>query len=344
MIIYIILPLLLVPGLFMKNKSLSCFWCGLVLFVTSALYFNASISGVYNAISSLSIPALSFTGLPFSYLYIAKFFSMFIPDYRVFTAIMSFLSTAGLMLYIKKYCYYPAASAITAVVTGFWFMNLYDPASFLGLVISAFALRYAFEKRFVRFGAILLLAFCFLPEAILIIPLYIFFIIQPSVWHLPVAAAASSLLLLTDITKDFEFLGKITDKNTDIVLPLVITLICVFCCFAMKIIARRGSYNLNMIIVLVVATVLAAGAMNDSRLMIYSLICFFPAVLTLAPEIISVVKALISLVFKEKKRPVLICGGIILFILTALLYGYILKSGVFEIPTYETWLTMEVTS
>jgi len=112
----------------------------------------------------------------------------------------------------------------------------------------------------------------------------------------------------------------------------------------MKIIARRGSYNLSMIIVLIASTVLATGAMNDSRLMKYSLICFFPAALTLVPEIISVFKALISLVFKEKKLPVLICGGVVLFALTALLYSYVLKSGVFVIPSYETWLTAEVTA
>ncbi len=223
-------------------------------------------------------------------------------------------------------------------------MNFYDPAGFLGLITSAFALRYAFERRFVRFSAILLLASCFLPEAILIIPLYVFFIIQPSVWHLPVAAGTAFLLLVTDITKDLEFLGKTTDNSTDIVIPLVITLVCVFCCFAMKIIARRSSYNLNIIIVLLVATILSAGAMNDSRLMKYALICFFPAALTLIPEIISVVKALISLVFKEKKLPVLIVGGVLLTTLTVFLYGYVLKSGVFEIPTYETWLTMEASS
>ncbi len=342
MIIYIIIPLLLVPGFFMKNKSLCCLWCGFVLFVMSALYFNTSVSGVYNAVSSLSIPALSFTGLPYPFLYIAKFFSMIAPDYRVFTVVFSLISTAGLMLYIKKYCYYPAASTVTAVVTGLWFMSLSDPAGFLGFVISAFALRYAFEKRFVRFGVILLLASCFLPEAIFIIPLYIFFIIQPTVWHLPVAAGAAFLILVTDITREFSFLGENSAASADFVLPLIIILVCVSCFFAMKIIARRGSYNLNIIIVILVAAVLSVGAMNDSRLMTYALICFFPAALTLVPELISVVKALISLVFKEKKRPVLICAGVILLAVAALVYGYILNSGVFAIPSYETWLGAEV--
>lgn len=344
MIIYIILPLLLVPGFFIKNKSLCCLWCGFVLFVMSALYFNPVISNIYNALDIMSIQDFSFTGLPFSFLYIAKFFSMFVPDYRIFTVLFSLISTAGLMLYIKKYCYYPAASAVVAVVTGMWFMGLSDPAGFLGLVISAFSLRYAFERRFVRFGAILLLASCFLPEAIYIIPLYIFFIIVPTVWHLPVAAGSAFLLLVTDITEGFSFLGDGSNAVTDLVLPLVITVICVCCCFAMKIIARRGSYNLSIIIVLLVAAVLSVGALNDSRLMLYALICFFPAALTLVPEIISVAKALISLVFKENKKPVLICSGIILVIIASLVYGYILNSGVFSIPTYETWLGMEVTA
>lgn len=343
MIIYIILPLLLVPGFFMKNKSLCCLWCGLVLFVMSALYFNPAVSEVYSALDVLTVQELSFTGLPFSFLYIAKFFSMIVPDYRVFTAVFSLVSTAGLMLYIKKYCYYPAASAIVAVATGLWFMGLSDPAGFLGLIITAFSLRYAFEKRFVRFGAILLLASCFLPEALYIIPLYVFFIIQPTVWHLPVAAGAAFLLLVTDITGSLSFLGNGSNAVTDLVLPLIITVICVCCCFAMKIIARRGSYNLNIIIVLLVSSVLSVGAMNDSRLMTYALICFFPAALTLVPEIISVAKALISLVFRERKKPVLICSGIILLIITALIYGYVLNSGVFAIPAYETWLGTEVT-
>ena len=86
------------------------------------------------------------------------------------------------------------------------------------------------------------------------------------------------------------------------------------------------------------------GALNDSRLMTYALICFFPAALTLIPEIISVAKALISLVFREKKRPLIICSAVVLFVVAAIIYGYVLKGGVFTIPTYETWLGAEVTA
>ena len=344
MIIYIILPLLLVPGFFMKNKSLCCLWCGIVLFLMSALYFNPSVSGVYNALPSLQVSALSFTGLPYAYLYIAKLFTMIIPDYRVFAVVMSLISTAGLMLYIRKYCYYCSASAVTAVASGFWFMSLYAPAAFLGLVISAFAFRYAFEKRFVRFAAILLLASCFMPEAIILLPLFIIFIVPPTVWHLPVAAGGAFLLLATDITKGFSFFGENTKESPDFVMPLVMTVFAVACVFAIKIIARRGSYNLNMITLLLASSVLSVGSLNDSRLINFALICFFPAALTLVPEIISVVKALISLVFKEKKRPLLICSAIVLFAAAAFIYAHILNGNIFTIPTYESWLGMEVAS
>lgn len=342
MILYIILPLLLAPGFFVKNKNLCCLWCGAVLFLVSALYFNPSLSGVFDAVASIPASSLSFTGLPYAYLYIAEFFTMIVPDYRVFAAVMSLISTAGLMLYIKKYCYYCTASAVTAVVSGLWFMNLYDPAAFLGMVISAFAFRYAYEKRFVRFAVILLLASCFLPEALLLIPLFVFFTASPTVWHLPVAAGAACLLIAADITKGLSVLNTHTDPVDSIVIPVVITILAVCCTFAIKIIARRGSYNLNTITLLLTAAVLSAGALSDKRLMTYALICFFPASLTLAPEIISVAKALISLVFKEKKRPVLICSAILLFAAIAVYYGYILKSGAFPIPSYETWLGAEV--
>ena len=344
MIVYIILPLLLIPGFFMKNKDLSCLWCGLVLFLMSALYFSPSASEIYSAVPALSLSELSFTGLPYAYLYTARLFSMITPDYRIFTAVISLISTAGLMLYIRKYCYYCAASAVTAVAAGFWFFSLSDPAHFLGLVISAFAFRYAFEKRFVRFAAILMLASCFMPEALVLIPLYLIFIIHPTVWHLPVAAGAAFLLVATDITKGFSFPGEQNGASADLVMPLIITIIAVSCTFALKIIARRGSYNLRTINLLLAASALSVGALNDSRLMTYALICFFPAALTLIPEIISVVKALFSLVFKDNKRPVLICSGIVLLAAAGFAYGYILNGGTFDIPPYETWLGMEVAS
>ena len=344
MIIYIILPLLLIPGFFIKNKDLCCLWCGFVLFTMSALYFDPSVSGVFNAIPSLSLSALSFTELPYAYLYLAKLFSMIVPDYRVFTAFISLMGTAGLMLYIRKYCYYCAASAMTSVLLGFWFLSLTDPSHFLGLVISAFAYRYAFEKRFVRFSAVLLLASCFMPEALIFIPLYLVFIIQPTVWHLPVAAGAAFFLLATDVTKGFSFFGKADESAVSFLFPLIITIACAACAVAMKILARRGSYNLNMIIVLLTAAVLGVGSLNDSRLLNFAVICFFPAALTLVPEIISVVKALFSMAFGEKKRPVLICSGVILLIIVSFVYGYILENGVFGIAPYETWLGTEVTA
>ena len=63
-----------------------------------------------------------------------------------------------------------------------------------------------------------------------------------------VAAGAAFLLLVTDITGELTFLGEDKGAAADLILPLIITVICVCCCFAMKIIARRGSYNLNIII------------------------------------------------------------------------------------------------
>lgn len=344
MIIYIILPILLVPGFFMKHKGLCCLWCGIVLFLMSALYHNFTISGVYEAIPSLPLSELSFTGLPYAYLYTAELFTMITPDYRVFTVVMSLISTTGLMIYIRKYCYYCAASAVTVTIAGFWFISLYAPSMFLGLIISAFAFRYAFEKRFVRFAAILLFASCFMPEALILIPLYIIFVVPPTVWHLPVAAGAAFLLVATDITKGFAFFGEEAQGISDLVMPLIIIGTAVICTFAIKIIARRSSYNLNSVNLLLISSVLAIGSFNDGRLITYALICFFPAALTLIPEIISVAKALISLVFKEKKRPVIICSAVILAVAVVFLYGYILDGGVFTIPAYETWLGAEVTA
>lgn len=343
MLIYIFLPLILVPALFIKNKNLSCLWCGVILFLVSALSFNAEISGFYSRIAAVPVSALSLLNEPSGLLYFGKFFSMFIPDFPLFYILICFVNTFGTMLYINKYCYYPAPSAIALVITGYWFIAVSEPVLYMGVMFAAFAFRYASEKRFIRFAALMLLGVCFFPVLLYIIPLYIIAATKPRIIHIILGIILGTALIYFDFGVFFAFLG--IEAHTAFPFyenfPILSISVCVLVLITKKIVVRRSRYNETMITVALISAVLSMGMLNDPRFFIFAFICFFPSGVTLIPEIISVLRAIISLTFKDKKRPVLITGGIILAALAVLLYGNILFTNAYGGIPFETWVGME---
>lgn len=343
MLIYIFLPLILIPAIFVKNKSLSCLWCGVILFLVSALSFNAEINDFYSRIASVSVSALSLLDAPPGFIYFSKFFSLFIPDFRLFYILLCFVNTFGTMLYINKYCYYPAPSAITLVITGGWFVALSEPVLYIGILFAAFAFRYASEKRFVRFAVLMLFGSCFFPLLLFVIPIYIVAALKPRMAYIIFAAAAGTALLLLDCSELFNLLKIETHTAYPFYehFPILSISVCVLVLITKKIVVRRGQYNETMITAAIISAALSMGAINDPRFFIFAFICFFPAGLTLIPEIVSVIKALISLTFKDKKRPLLIMGTVILAALAVLLYGNILLTNPYGGIPFETWFGME---
>jgi len=343
MLIYIFLPLILFPAVFIKNKGLSCLWCGMILFLVGALSYNAEISEAFSAISVMPHYSLNSLSYPPAFTYLTKFLSMFIPDFRVFYVIFCVFNTVGTMLYIKKYCYYPAPSAIVLVITGYWFVALCQPILYAGIMLGAFAFRYAAEKRFTRFAVFALFGACFFSPIMLIIPFFPIMLTKNRIVHIILAAIASAAVLIFDCGSFLDLLGL--DKIS--AMPyyenfLYLTIpVCVLTFICGKIISRRGAYNEAMITVSLISAVLSLGAVSDSRFFILAFICFFPAGLTLIPEFISVIKAVVSLTFKDKKRPVLIACGVVLAALAVMLYGDILLSNAYGGIPYETWVGME---
>lgn len=343
MLIYIFLPLILIPAIFIKNKNLSCLWCGIILFLVSALSFNAEISGFYSRITAVPVSALPLLEESPGVLYFGKFFSMFIPDFPLFYILICFVNTFGTMLYINKYCYYPAPSAVAMVIMGYWFAAVSEPILYMGVMFAAFAFRYASEKRFVRFTALMLLGVCFFPVLLYIIPLYLIAATKPRIIHIVLGIASGAALIYFDFGGFFSLLG-IEDYTVFPFyeyFPVLSISVCVLVLITKKIVARRNRYNETMITVALISAVLSMGMINDPRFFIFAFICFFPAGVTLVPEIISVLRAIISLTFKDKKRPVLITGGIILAALAVLLYGNILLTNAYGGIPFETWVGME---
>lgn len=336
-VIFLALPLLLCGGFFIRNKAPSCLYCFGLFFLVSGFFMYDYFSATYTELPAYGF-GLEGTALSPAFFYCTKLLSVLVPDYRAATLIWSAVISGGLTLYIYKYCYYPVPSAITAAVTGIWLVNFINPPLFAGMLIAAFAFRYASERRFVRFLAVILLAASFDLRLLIVIPLYIFFITKPTLYHIIGAALSAAALLFFDLSPVFGFFPGFSEERigSELFFPVTVSAVCVAAALCAKIIMRRGSYNCSMITVLAASAVLGLGAVSDARLMLPAFVCFFPAALTLMPEIIAVAKSIVTLTFREKKKPFLIAGAAILLLGAAAYYGAVLNSAeyMFDISTW----------
>ncbi len=337
-ILFIASPLLLSCGLLIKKKTPALLYCFAVIFILGALFRYDYFFGTYPWVMGYEMDLEGAIVNPAFY-YITKLMSMIIPDYRLATILWSFASAAGLMLYIHKYSGRPVLAALTAFVSGLWLINFKDPCLFTAILITAFSFRYAGEKRFVRFLALILLASCFKLEFLLLIPLYLIFFTKPTLYHIIVFAAAAGLLMFFDISPAFSFVGSPVTARTGAALfyPVTITVTAVITAAMAKITLRRNPYNSVMITVMGTAAALGLGSIADGRLLPLAIACFFPAAVSLVPETIGAFRSIIALTFRERKKPFIIGGGIVLAVLAAVYYAVvIINSGM----GFETWIGM----
>lgn len=338
--LFMLSPLILGAGLLFKNKKPGFMWCGFIFFLFSAFYIYDYFGRAYPTLAETDFSQLEPNISP-AFLYITKLMAMIIPDYRAATAVWAALCTAAVMLYIYKYCYYAVPSAVTLAVSGLWLISFTDPRLFMGIIIAAFAFRYAAEARFVRFTAFILLAACFRFDLILLIPLYPIFITKPTLFHIPIGAALAVLLNFVDLTPVFSFVNgyEIQRYEGSLFYPVTIAVVCVLTAVFAKIIMRRSEYNRSMITVMGAAAVLGIGSIYNERLLVLGAACFLPAALTLVPEIISAAKSIAALTFREKKKPVLIALAVIL----AVGSGIYWLVAVYRSPVnYSSWIGAEI--
>lgn len=333
--LFFLLPLFLCGGLFIKKKSLCTLYCFVIFFLSSAFFYSSVFFAVttYNTDMSADSWMLS----P-AYIYGAKILMKIFGDYRVMTVILAFIASFAIILYIHKYCYYTAASAIAAAVSGMWLMYFTDFTLFMGITISAFAFRYASEKRFVRFLSIILLASCFDLRFLILIPVYLIFFAEPSVYYIPAVLVLGALLIFFDISPVFGiFLGFSPERESgELLFPVIITVIFFLSVLIRKILIRRGDYNGSMITLMGISAVFALGSIGDNRLLLPALVCFYPSLLTLGPEITTSLKSLITLTFPEKKRLLLIASSLILGVGLTVFYVFIFKNADIS---FSLWLT-----
>ena len=177
--------------------KLFCVFCALFFF---ALFGFGSGGEEYSRISLMydtpAVQAEFIEGIqaPVGSALLMKLFSLFINDPRGYVLVVSLLESAAAALFMYFECSEPYSAG---VVFTFCFAGraLTDSTFFIAALICAHSFVYIRERRFIRFSAVILLAACFEPCALILLPLYWLFLIPA----FPATAALSGLLFFIPV-------------------------------------------------------------------------------------------------------------------------------------------------
>ena len=166
----IALPLLLAACSALKKKALVCSVSGVIIFLGTFLCissFSPDISAQYQLISEGSASAF-----PIGFSYPARLLAPIFPDSTAFYAVLSAIFALSVSCYAYRLSAAPSVSAVIFAASGFWLYFVHEPVIFCAAALCMPAFKYASQRRFVRYAALVLLAACFCPEALLLLAFY----------------------------------------------------------------------------------------------------------------------------------------------------------------------------
>lgn len=199
MTVYLIFPALAALCGLLKKKTPVCLLCGVMMFffLTAVFPADSPLIGVYELLPQYPVSLINRLDAPIGFLFPAKLISMLYPSPELLPTVLAAGFSLGVTIYIFRSCESPAVSFLLVSAGGFLLTARGDPCLFAAALIAAYAFRYAGERRFLRFAALILLTSCFSPEALLLLLLYFILILPPGIPLLLGGAALSAVLLFT---------------------------------------------------------------------------------------------------------------------------------------------------
>lgn len=166
-----------------KRLTVYCIVMGAVLFAVSA--FRLSVGYDYNMYATLfydmnfmTYEEIGHIQREMGMLFPVKLLEVFTYDYFPAFVMLSAVIYPLLMIYIRKYSDNPWIAVFAFLALGVFFNSLNFLRQFIAALICAFAYRYAQKGKFLRFAVFVLLAASFHRSAFLIIPCYVFVLIE----------------------------------------------------------------------------------------------------------------------------------------------------------------------
>ncbi|MCM1335005.1 MAG: hypothetical protein NC084_05650 [Bacteroides sp.] len=328
---YLALPVILALLGLIKKKAPSCFFCGLAIFLFLALTLpeNTALGESCDLLLRYPVSMIGGIGGGVGLLLPAKLFLTLFPSLRALTTAIAALLALGTATTLYR-SETPAFSALLAACLGFLPLAAGDPALYAAALTTAIALRFAAERRFLRYAALILVAACFRAEAILFLLLYFLLIPPPGLILFLGGTAATAALLLTDVSDPvFAFLNAEIPsyfwEGFSPAIPATLGGLALLAALMRRMFPKNREREYETALnLLFAAAFLALIGVYKPEYCVPAMIAAFPSVLLLGGALLKLADRLIALTFKEKKKPVRIVGAALGLILLGGFYLWLL--------------------
>ncbi len=343
MIILYVLPVCAIAcGLICRKggfRGVYCFILSVLLSLFVFFFRGASFTtakAAYNAAALLSTEELGSGSFPVGILFLAKPFSILNLGSDVFAVTVLTLTSLGFGYFIYSFCKNPFVGAVTFIALGFPFIITEDISLAIAVLIAGFGLKYTEKRQFFRCCGYMLLASCFSPSVLLLIPLY--FLLLPDnpiiEWVLSIAAAVA-LIFLPFKDKLFGFLNcSEVPKGAElpIYFSAVIIVFAIIFTLMSKMIRLSGSKGCRFLGAMIMGAALSAAAVLDGRLIYLFVALTVPSVTVLSSKAVPIILTLLLKTFPENKRATYIAAVSVFSVMALILFTLALFSGTFTLP------------
>ncbi len=343
MAILYILPLLIGAGglicLKGKRRRLYCITASLLILSFSLLFHGSSVSALEKAFAeaaSADIEELGGLSAPLGISFIGKLFSPLGIGNNILIIALFTVSAAAIGLYLYRYCGNPAIGATALVSSGFIFVVTEDVPLFIAALLICGAVRYAYEKRFFRFSAFVLLAACFTPSVILLIPMFLLFYGNNLIIKWCTGIALSLFLTACPFKEElFGFLygnRPVEETRLPVYAAAFIIIFALLSCIMRKMVKLRSETAYEAVGFMIFASLMSVPAVLCGGFLPLFICMCIPPFVTLASEMLPIIGTILEKTFPERRKTALITGVTISAVAALGLYAAALFSGVFTLP------------
>lgn len=329
----IALPLLLAACSALKKKALVCSVSGVIIFLGTFLCissFSPDISAQYQLISEGSASAL-----PIGFSYPARLLAPIFPDSTAFCTVLSAVFALSVSCYAYRLSAAPSVSAVIFAASGLWLYFVHEPVIFCAAALCMPAFKYASQRRFVRYAALVLLAACFCPEALLLLAFYPVLLFPAGLPLLIAGLLAGAALLFIDPGDVlFQYMSAsvqtFPQNGISPLVPAAFFLLFIFAALTRRMNSDKD-YSETMIITLFAAAAMSLLSVSDIRFMPLAAMLGLSSVISVSGELFAVGKRLAAMTFRENEQKAKVAFTAAAAVIAAVWYGFILvQTGVFE--------------
>ena len=329
-------------GLICRKGRFKGIYCLLVavLLALFAFFFRGgsflTAEAAYNEAALLSPEELGKGTFPLGILFLAKLFSLLGLGSEVFAVTALTVLSLGFGYYIYGFCKSPLPGAAVFISLGFPFIITEDFSRAIALLLTAFGMKYMEEKRFFRYCGYMLLAACFSPTALLLIPLY--FLLLPDnpliKWALSLVTGAV-LIFLPFKDELFGFL-YCTGTPCETKLPLYLSVFTIISALLFtlmtKMLKQGGGYGYRFLGLMSLSAAVSVGAVLDGRLLPLFILTAASSLTVLFSEALPLILTLFLKTFPENKKNVYVVAVSVFSVSALILFTLTLFSGVLTLP------------